>query len=95
MRAGCGGSLFATPANDADLITCLALNMANVEFEGRTFSTKSIERGQFDTDGMQFYEEIGGDNEFIYFDKQYGIWRIGGSSLNTRNVDCSTVSICG
>ena len=93
-RDACGnGSLFQGATQDADLLTCLNSFMGNIEFNGRTFAIKSIQRSHYRNEALQFYEEVNGD-EFIYFDNLYNAWRIGGSNQATRTIDCTTLPIC-
>ena len=61
-----------------------------IQFDGRTFAYKSIERGQYNPEPQTFYKEVDGD-QFIYKGKQYNAWRVGG----WRNVDCESLPICG
>ena len=93
-RDACGnGSLFQGATQEADLLTCLNSFMGKIEFNGRTFTIKSIQRSHYRNEALQFYEELNGD-EFIYLDNLYNTWRIGGSNQATRTIDCATLPIC-
>ena len=94
-RDACGGLLFSDPSQfDNDLISCLEqYSEDEIRFNGRVFALQTLQRGQYNAVGSQFYEEVGGDS-FIFFDQRYGVWRIGGGIEPTAAVDCTTVPIC-
>jgi len=89
LRSGCGGS-YPVDFSKSSLLTCLASHSDDVLINNVAY-TKDAINGVRNGANFQFYK---GPTEFIYFDKEYQEWRIGGSMAPTRSVDCSTVDIC-
>ena len=90
-RSGCSGSL-PDRFSDSNLLQCVESHSDNLVIDNYSFIPKTISGKRSNTQ-LQFYK-ADSDRPYIFFDKQYNRWRLGGGSVPTQEVSCATLPIC-
>merc|ERR1711972_175252 len=89
MRIGCSGS-WPVNWNQSNLVECLSGASNDLQLQNIVHKRKTI-NGVRSNQTISFFKS---ENQFVFFDPQYQIWRIGGKMAQTVDADCSSLDIC-